>query len=106
MLVDTECFKLVRRPDNHPAYPLKWVLKIKIGPNGAVLKYKARLVFRGDRKTKLSKDTFASVVDFLSCGSYYQFLFNENTKLANLISQVLFYKPGFLEKYSCYHLSL
>lgn len=42
-----ETWELVQLPPNKKAIDVKWVFKVKEGPNGEVLKYKARLVVRG-----------------------------------------------------------
>lgn len=48
MLSKSGCFKIVERSENARVHTSKWELKKKRGEEGKVLKYKARLVFRGD----------------------------------------------------------
>lgn len=62
--MSTNCFQIVPRPGKLPVYPSKWVLKVKRGPNGSITKYKASLVFRGDRENISTLDTYAPVIDF------------------------------------------
>ena len=46
-LIDNNTWTIVPRPDDRKPLTCKWVLKRKLGPDGEVLKYKARVVARG-----------------------------------------------------------
>jgi hypothetical protein len=67
-LEDNKTFTLVPRPGNCRVLGAKWVYKIKRGPTGNILRYKARWVVRGfEQKEGLDyQETFASVVKPMS----------------------------------------
>jgi hypothetical protein len=46
-LKDNKTFTLVPRPGNRRVLGARWVYKIKRGPTGNILRYKARWVVRG-----------------------------------------------------------
>ena len=46
-LMENRTWKVVDLPSGRKALTTKWVLKKKLGPNGEILKYKARMVARG-----------------------------------------------------------
>ncbi|KAJ0577826.1 putative RNA-directed DNA polymerase [Helianthus annuus] len=61
-----ETWMLVDPPSNRNIVGLKWLYKTKLGPDGKMLKYKARLVLKGysQRKGVDFQDTFAPVARF------------------------------------------
>ena len=73
-LYDKECFKEVDRSSikGREIVPSKWTLKLKRKPDGSILKYKGRLVIRGDRQregleegeTVEESDGYSPVVDW------------------------------------------
>jgi hypothetical protein len=67
-LEGNKTFTLVPRPGNRRVLGAKWVYKIKQGPTGNILRYKARWVVRGfEQKEGLDyQETFASVVKPMS----------------------------------------
>lgn len=67
-LVDNDTWALVARPADKSVLSGKWVYKLKKGPNGEILRHKARWVARGFEQTQgIDYDeTFASVVKPMS----------------------------------------
>lgn len=67
-LVENNTWTLVDRPDDRKVLSGKWVHKLKRGPDGKVVRYKARWVVRGFEQLEGLEyhDTFASVVKPMS----------------------------------------
>ena len=67
-LQDNKTWTLVDRPTNQRVLPGKWVYKHKRGPNGEIVRYKARWVIRGDQQREGIdfNETFATVVKPMS----------------------------------------
>ena len=63
-----EVWDLVKLPKDRKAVGSKWVFKLKVGPDGLVQRYKARLVAQGfSQKHGLDYDeTFSPVIRFES----------------------------------------
>lgn len=59
-------WKLVDKPENQKIVSSKWIFKKKLGPDGSVCSYKARLVARGFEQTSNFDETFSPVVRFES----------------------------------------
>ena len=61
-------FTVVKRPDGKRILKCRWILKTKRGPNGEVIKRKARLVVCGNRQRPGEDydETFAPVAKFAS----------------------------------------
>ena len=67
-LADNKTWTLVTRPENRKVLRGKWVYKLKRGPEGEILRYKARWVVRGFEQEEGIDygETFASVVKPIS----------------------------------------
>ena len=67
-LLDNIMWILVDLPPNRRVLWGKWVYKLKRGPNGEILRYKARWVVRGFEQQEGVdyNETFASVVKLMS----------------------------------------
>ncbi|KAM4061991.1 reverse transcriptase (RNA-dependent DNA polymerase) [Hirsutella rhossiliensis] len=67
-LTDNKTWSLVARPADKKILSGKWVYKLKKGPNGEILRHKARWVVRGFEQTEGIdyNETFASVVKPMS----------------------------------------
>ena len=67
-LATNDTWKLTNLPPNHRALGGKWVFKHKRGPDGSIIRYKARWVVRGfeQREGIDFNETFASVVKPMS----------------------------------------
>ena len=59
---------IVDRPPDKPVIPCGYVFKLKLGPNGEILKYKAQVVAGGHRQTKGTNynETFAAMAKIAS----------------------------------------
>lgn len=67
-LIENETWTLVPRAIGRKPIPGKWVYKLKRGPKGEILRYKARWVIKGFRQKEGIdyNETFASVVKPMS----------------------------------------
>jgi transposase InsO family protein len=67
-LQENKTWTLVDRPTDQRVLPGKWVYKHKRGPNGHIIRYKARWVIRGDQQREGIdfNETFATVVKPMS----------------------------------------
>jgi Zn ribbon nucleic-acid-binding protein len=74
-LIQNETWKLAERPKDRKVLRGKWVYKLKRGPDGEVLRHKARWVVRGfEQEEGLDYDeTFASVVKPMSYKTLFAF---------------------------------
>ena len=67
-LKDNKTWELVDRPTDQRVLQGKWIYRHKRGPNGEIIRYKARWVIRGDQQKEGIDytETFATVVKPMS----------------------------------------
>ena len=85
-------YQEVEAPPDRKIIDLKWVFKIKCGPNGKIDKYKARLVAKGYTQVEGLDytDTFAPVTKFTTIGSLLALAAQHNLEVHQIVVKAAF----------------